>query len=83
MRILVTNDDGIESEGIHVLARALASTEHEVVVVAPDRNWSGVCKQPMSPCFMTLADASKSPASRHGLIRSRSSLGNSIPRSVC
>ncbi|MBX3284410.1 MAG: 5'/3'-nucleotidase SurE [Actinobacteria bacterium] len=41
MRILVTNDDGIESEGIHVLARALASTEHEVVVVAPDRNWSG------------------------------------------
>lgn len=41
MRILVTNDDGIESEGIHVLARALAATEHEIVVVAPDRNWSG------------------------------------------
>ena len=41
MRILVTNDDGIESEGIHVLARALATTGHEIVVVAPDRNWSG------------------------------------------
>lgn len=41
MRILVTNDDGIESEGIHVLVRALATTDHEVVVVAPDRNWSG------------------------------------------
>jgi 5'-nucleotidase len=41
MRILVTNDDGIESEGIHVLARVLAGTGHEVVVVAPDRDWSG------------------------------------------
>jgi 5'-nucleotidase len=41
VRILVTNDDGIESEGIHVLARALATTEHDIVVVAPDRNWSG------------------------------------------
>ena len=41
MRILVTNDDGIESEGIHELARALATTDHEIIVVAPDRNWSG------------------------------------------
>jgi 5'-nucleotidase len=41
MRILVTNDDGIESDGIHELARALAGTDHEVVVVAPDRDWSG------------------------------------------
>jgi 5'-nucleotidase len=41
VRILVTNDDGIESEGIHALVRALAATEHEVTVVAPDRNWSG------------------------------------------
>ncbi|MFZ4519379.1 MAG: 5'/3'-nucleotidase SurE [Microthrixaceae bacterium] len=41
MRILVTNDDGIESEGIHVLARAVAAAGHEVVVVAPSTNWSG------------------------------------------
>ena len=41
MRVLVTNDDGIESEGIHVLAAALHDAGHEVVVVAPDRNWSG------------------------------------------
>jgi len=41
MRILVTNDDGIESEGIHVLARAVADEGHEVVVVAPSTNWSG------------------------------------------
>jgi 5'-nucleotidase len=41
VRILVTNDDGIESEGIHVLARAVADAGHEVVVVAPSTNWSG------------------------------------------
>ncbi len=41
MRILVTNDDGIESEGIHALARALDATDHDVLVVAPDRDWSG------------------------------------------
>lgn len=41
MRIHVTNDDGIESAGIHTLARALADTGHDVFVVAPDRDWSG------------------------------------------
>lgn len=36
----MTNDDGIDSEGLHVLARAVA--EHgEVTVVAPDREYSG------------------------------------------
>jgi 5'-nucleotidase len=40
MRILVTNDDGIDSVGLHVLARHL--TEHgDVVVVAPDSEYSG------------------------------------------
>lgn len=41
MRLLVTNDDGIESEGIQVLARHLHEAGHEVVIVAPDRNYSG------------------------------------------
>jgi 5'-nucleotidase len=41
MKILVTNDDGIDSEGIHELARALATTEHEILVVAPASDWSG------------------------------------------
>ena len=40
MRILVTNDDGIESEGLHVLARALRG-QGEVLVVAPDSEYSG------------------------------------------
>lgn len=39
MRILLTNDDGVTSEGLFVLHEAL-SPEHEVTVVAPDRNWS-------------------------------------------
>jgi 5'-nucleotidase len=39
VRILVTNDDGIYSEGIRKLAKALAALG-EVVIVAPDREQS-------------------------------------------
>jgi 5'-nucleotidase len=39
-RILVTNDDGIDSVGLHVLARAVR--EHgDVLVAAPDTEYSG------------------------------------------
>jgi len=43
MRILVTNDDGIDSIGLHVLARAICALDgdHEVVVIAPDQEYSG------------------------------------------
>lgn len=43
MRILVTNDDGIDSVGLHVLTRAICELrgDHEVVVVAPDTEYSG------------------------------------------
>ncbi|WP_334141126.1 5'/3'-nucleotidase SurE [Rhabdothermincola sp.] len=41
MRILVTNDDGIGSEGIHVLAGALHDAGHDVFVVAPAHDCSG------------------------------------------
>jgi 5'-nucleotidase len=34
MRILLTNDDGIDSPGLHAIARAL-STVAEVLVIAP------------------------------------------------
>ena len=40
MRILVTNDDGIDSIGLHVLARAMRPFG-EVVIVAPDEEYSG------------------------------------------
>lgn len=41
MRILVTNDDGIEAEGLAALTAALAA-EHEVWALAPDKERSGV-----------------------------------------
>lgn len=40
MRILVTNDDGIDSVGLHVLARAM-TVHGDVTVAAPDREYSG------------------------------------------
>jgi 5'-nucleotidase len=40
MRILVTNDDGIDSVGLHVLARTLRG-RGQVVVAAPDTEYSG------------------------------------------
>ncbi|MCD1654843.1 5'/3'-nucleotidase SurE [Treponema zuelzerae] len=41
MNILVTNDDGLSSEGLQVLASAL-SRDHDVWIVAPSMNRSGV-----------------------------------------
>ncbi len=40
MHILVSNDDGYRAPGIAVLAEAL-SLEHEISIVAPERNCSG------------------------------------------
>jgi 5'-nucleotidase len=40
-RILVTNDDGVHSEGIHVLAQALAPLG-EVIIVAPTKEASAI-----------------------------------------
>jgi 5'-nucleotidase len=39
-RILVTNDDGIDSVGLHILARAMRD-HGDVVVAAPDGEYSG------------------------------------------
>lgn len=40
MRILVTNDDGIDSIGLHVLARTMRQYG-DVVIAAPDQEYSG------------------------------------------
>lgn len=40
MRILVTNDDGVDAVGLHVLARRLVGIG-DVVIAAPDREYSG------------------------------------------
>ena len=39
-RIMVTNDDGMSSIGLHVLARAMRS-HGDVVIIAPDSEYSG------------------------------------------
>lgn len=41
MRILLTNDDGIDAPGLHALARALKTCGHEVLIVAPALDHSG------------------------------------------
>src|SRR5260370_25903905 len=41
MRILVTNDDGIDAPGLAALVGRLVTTGHEVVVVAPSCEHSG------------------------------------------
>ena len=41
MRILVTNDDGIGSEGIENLRRIAEEISSDVWVVAPEKNQSG------------------------------------------
>jgi len=42
MKILLTNDDGIDSAGIQRLAEILRSRGHKVYVIAPDINRSGI-----------------------------------------
>jgi 5'-nucleotidase len=42
MNILLTNDDGLESPGLQLLAKALRGEGHRVVALAPDRDRSGV-----------------------------------------
>lgn len=40
LRIMVTNDDGIDSIGLHILARAVREFG-DVTIIAPDREFSG------------------------------------------
>ncbi len=41
MKILVSNDDGVDAPGIRILAEGLRAAGHHVQVVAPDRDRSG------------------------------------------
>ena len=41
MRVLITNDDGVEAPGLHALAGAIHAAGHEVLVVAPSGERSG------------------------------------------
>jgi len=41
MRVLVSNDDGVDAPGIRILAEGLRAAGHDVLIVAPDRDRSG------------------------------------------
>jgi len=41
MKLLVTNDDGVGSPGLHALVRALADAGYDLLVVAPSSDMSG------------------------------------------
>ena len=59
MRILLTNDDGISSPGIFLLAAGLRETGHRVFTVAPAANQSGVSHSISflnGPCKLTDVD---------------------------
>lgn len=58
MKLLVTNDDGIESVFLHELVRALARAGHELFVVAPktEQSWIGAAKSRNRPVHATAAD---------------------------
>jgi 5'-nucleotidase len=51
MRLLLTNDDGIDSIFLHELARALLAAGHELAVVAPanEQSWVGAAKSRHRP----------------------------------
>ena len=58
MRLLVTNDDGIESVFLHELVRALLAAGHEVCVAAPkaEQSWIGAAKSRHRPVHSTRVD---------------------------
>jgi len=45
MRILVSNDDGFESQGLHLLVAAAQAIGSDVWVVAPERKWTAAGHQ--------------------------------------
>lgn len=58
MRILVTNDDGIDSVFLHELIHALRAAGHELSVAAPlrEQSWIGAAKSRTRPVACTQAD---------------------------
>jgi 5'-nucleotidase len=58
MRLLVTNDDGINSVFLHELVFALKSAGHELYVVAPltEQSWTGASKTRSRPVQSTRAE---------------------------
>lgn len=79
MRILVSNDDGINAEGLGVLEKVAAELSSDVWVVAPETDQSGVSHSLSCTircgCASLAAIASPSPARRQ--------IASSWPSGIC
>jgi 5'/3'-nucleotidase SurE len=60
MKILLTNDDGIDAPGLRSLCQALIQLNNEVLIVAPEENMSGTSRsrvsKPMTPYKLKKVD---------------------------
>lgn len=58
MRLLVTNDDGIDCVFLHELVRGFQAAGHELFVVAPktEQSWTGASKSRRRPVAVAIAD---------------------------
>ena len=59
MKILLSNDDGIDAKGLQILATRLEKDGHEVYVIAPDSNRSAVSHHITMYNVNTLKEAGK------------------------
>lgn len=58
-RVLVTNDDGINGQGLHVLTATLVAYGYEPIVVAPDSDYSGAGTSIISRSASSFTGASR------------------------
>ena len=60
MRLLLTNDDSIESPFLHALIHALRAAGHDLIIAAPktEQSWIGCAKSRHRPVTSTAADRS-------------------------
>lgn len=58
-RVLVTNDDGIDGEGLRVLTATLVAHGYEPIVIAPDSDYSGAGTSIISQANTSVSGASR------------------------
>jgi 5'-nucleotidase len=54
MRILIANDDGLQSPGLALLAAAAQALASDIWIVAPDRKWTAASHRISFDCDLTL-----------------------------
>lgn len=71
MRVLITNDDGISSPGLTVLANVAHDAGHEVIIAAPNKQYSGYSAALSAENSDNTSGYPEGPgSSNHGLVTS-------------